>query len=184
MTRERREIDHGMPDPDAESEFVRHWTQAQPVVAAYIGALLRDRHQADDVLQQVAVVAWRKMAEYDRAQPFSGWAMGIARHEVLHHRRSLKRSIICFHSDLLEAVGAEYAAAAAELGERADAMRACLKGLPESGWTLLRLRYEDALSPAAIAARLGRTANQVRVALHRLRAGLETCINRRLASRR
>jgi RNA polymerase sigma-70 factor, ECF subfamily len=169
-----------MPEPDQHA-FMRQWTQAQPHLAAYIGAMVRDRHAAEDLLQEVAVILWRKFGDYDAAKPFIAWGIGIARLEVLESKRSAGRSILAYHSDLLDTVEAEFVAGAVECEDRADALRQCVKGVSERTWRLLRLRYEEALKPQAIAARLGADVNAVRVALHRARGALEQCIERRLA---
>ncbi len=172
-----------MSDADHHA-FMRHWTEAQPHLASYIGAMIRDRHAADDVLQEVAVILWRKYPEFDRAKPFIAWGIGIARLEILQARRAAGRSIVTYHSDLLDAVGREFAERASEFDGRADALRDCLKGVSERAWRLLRQRYEEALTPQAIAAQLGQDVNAVRVALHRARTALEACVERRTAQER
>jgi RNA polymerase sigma-70 factor (ECF subfamily) len=164
----------------AQQEFAGRWAEAQPHVAAYLGALLRDGNAADDLLQEVAITLWRKYAEYDPARPFLSWAIGMARLEVLAARRAAGRSIIAYHSELLDAVGAEFVAAADEADEIREALRGCLQGLGGRAMRLLRLRYEEALKPQAIAARMDIQVNAVRVALHRARAALERCIGRRI----
>lgn len=48
------------------------WTQAQPVVGAYIASMVPDYHVRQEVLQNTAVVLVRKFAEYDEDRPFAG----------------------------------------------------------------------------------------------------------------
>jgi DNA-directed RNA polymerase specialized sigma24 family protein len=43
------------------------------------------------------------------------------------------------------------------------------------------MRYSDDLDPETIAARMGLTAGNVRIILHRVRTTLLTCVERRLA---
>ena len=68
------------------------WTDAQPMVAGFILSLVRDVHDSDDILQNVATIVVRKRAEYDQDQPFTRWAISIARLEVLKHRRTVART--------------------------------------------------------------------------------------------
>jgi DNA-directed RNA polymerase specialized sigma24 family protein len=53
---------------DQES-FMRLWTSVQPAVANYVHALVRDHGVAEDVLQETALVLFRKFPEYDGARP-------------------------------------------------------------------------------------------------------------------
>ncbi len=158
------------------------WTKAQPVVAAYISSLVPDFHQAEDVLNQVAVALVRKFHQYDRQQPFVAWAIGMARFEVLKHRRQYSTDKHRFSDDLIELIGASYAEAADELDRRRPALHECLQEMHGRPLEALRLRYFDELSPQAIAARFGMAAGAVRVLLHRSRALLRNCIERRLAA--
>ncbi len=164
---------------DDNERFARLWTRVQPVVAAYILGLIGDAHQAEDILQNTAIVCMRKMSAYDQQRPFAAWAIGIARLEVLASKRSVSRSFLSFRSDLVDAVGE----ACEELAEREGetlALHRCLDQVSGRAWEALRMRYDAGLEPAAIGAQLGMAAGAVRVALTRTRAALRTCIERRL----
>lgn len=159
------------------------WTKAQPTVAAFIGSLLTDFHQAEDVLHQVAVILVRKFADYDRQQPFVAWAIGIARLEVLKHRRQFATDRHQFDEALIGQVAAEYTRIADELDERRQALHECLAQLHGRSQEALRLRYVEGLKPLAIATQLRMAASAARVLLHRARTVLRECIERRLAER-
>ncbi len=49
------------------------------MVAAFVLSIIPDFHQAEDVLQQVAVVLVREFGQFDTSRPFLPWALGIAR---------------------------------------------------------------------------------------------------------
>ncbi len=80
------------------------WTKAQPVVAAYISSLVPDFHDAEDILHQVAVTLVQKFDQYDRQRPFVAWAIGIAKYEVLKHRRKIATDKHVFGNDLVEQI--------------------------------------------------------------------------------
>jgi RNA polymerase sigma-70 factor (ECF subfamily) len=63
-----------------------------------------------------------------------------------------------------------------------DALRECLKSLPDRSRGLLRMRYEQGLPSAAIARRTESTLDAVYQTLSRIRARLEDCIRMRLAA--
>ncbi len=164
-----------------ESEqLALHWTKAQPIVAAYISSLVPDFHQAEEILHQVAVVLVRKFDQYDPDRPFVAWAIGMAKYEVLKHRRRVATDKHVFADDLLEKVGQTYGEMAGQLDDRREALALCLGEVRGRARQALELRYVDDLKPAAMASRLGMTAGAVRVLLHRVRAGLRDCIGRRL----
>lgn len=167
---------------EREERFTRHWTQAQPVVAGFVGSMIPDFHQAEDLLQNVAVVLLRKFDEYDPARPFAAWALGIAKNEILSWRRAHARSFLSYHPELLEAVAAAYEEMSPELRLRVSALKHCLQDVEGRAWDVLRLRYEESLQPRDIASKLGLAAGNVRVILSRIRTALQGCVERRLSS--
>src|SRR5436853_7682209 len=115
---------------DNHEQFTRRWTEAQPIVAGYINAVVADFQEAEDLLQNVAVILLRKFPEYDAQRPFIGWAIGIAKREVLMARRRHARNFLCYHTDLLERISEAYEPLAPELEDRSRALRECLKAVP------------------------------------------------------
>ncbi len=167
--------------PADQERFTRHWTQASRMVADYIGSLVPNFHEAEDLLQNVAVVLLRKFPQYDPAQPFAFWAMGIARYEILGRRRAFARSRTVFTPDLAEQAAEIVQELDAESEARQRALRECLRGVGTKAGDVLRLRYQEALEPQDIAGRLGVSAVSIRVMLSRLRSTLQGCIQSRLA---
>ncbi len=68
-------------------QVMRQWTLAQPVIASYITALVRDFAVRDDLLQDVAVAVLESVDRYDPSKPFIGWAIGITRNILRNHFR-------------------------------------------------------------------------------------------------
>lgn len=172
----------GEPPNDAE-RFTRLWTTAQPAVAGYLASLVPDFRDSQDLLQTVAVVALKKFGDFDSSQSFVGWTLGIARWEVLHHRRSQARSRLDLDDSLAESMISVCEEMSEELERRARALRDCLASVDGRAGELLRLRYDEELTPAAISPRLGLSVVAVRVALSRVRAGLRKCVEGKLKYR-
>jgi RNA polymerase sigma-70 factor, ECF subfamily len=166
-----------------QERFTPCWTQAQPAVARYISSLVPGFQEAEDALQNVAVVLLRKFSVYDPQQPFIAWALGIARYEVLNHRRGFARNRLLFTPELAEQASHVYQELLPELDERHRALRECLSGIGERTAEVLRLRYQESLEPKDIAPRIGMTSGAIRVMLNRVRGILHGCIERRLALR-
>ena len=165
---------------DSQEQFTRLWTEAQPKLASYLNALVPDFQEAEDLLQDVAVVLLRKFPDYDPQRPFIGWAIGIAKREVLMARRRHARNFLCYQAELLERITEAYEELAPELDDRSRALRECLRLIKGRAGELLRLRYDDALKPLDIARHIGMAVIAVRVMLSRTRSALRECIERKL----
>jgi len=162
-------------------QLARLWTQSQSVVGAYILSLVRDFHVAEDILQQVAVVLVREFEKYDAARPFLPWAMGIAKNVVLKSRRDMARdSGGLLDQELVDRVQAAFEEQSEGWVAVRQALRACLEKQSKRMLEVLRWRYAYDLKPQEVAHRMGVTSGAVRVMLHRARAGLRECIDRKL----
>jgi RNA polymerase sigma-70 factor (ECF subfamily) len=155
------------------------WTQAQPAVSAFVHAMLADRSERDDVLQEVAIAVLESFDDYDATRPFTPWAIGIARNVVLSAVRRARRRPLA-----LDPVAAD--AFAAAVAEVADADRAnlahladCLRRLDGRAREICELRYRSDLKPGRIAEVMGLQPNTVSKALQRAREDLRACIERR-----
>ncbi|MEK6233386.1 MAG: sigma-70 family RNA polymerase sigma factor, partial [Planctomycetales bacterium] len=149
-------------------------------IAAYISSLVPDFHQAEDVLDQVALTVVRKFSVYDSSRPFVNWAIGVAKFEILKHRRGKATDKHVFNDDLIAQVTEVYEEMAPELDERRAFLRLCLDEVSGRSREALQLRYFDDLKPAKIAERLGMKSGAVRVMLHRVRATVRECMERRM----
>ena len=165
-------------DMESHEQFTRLWTQVQAPVAAFLGAVVPDLREAEDLLQEVAVILLRKFGEYDPARPFLPWAMGVARLEALSARRDRARHPLVRRPDLLEAVQEAAEEAAPEMQQRTRALRDCIRRLKARPLRLVQLRYEEDLKPQEIASRLGVQPGAVRTGLSRVRDVLQACIGR------
>lgn len=121
-----------MPAPDAE-QLAALWMRAQPTIAGYVTSLVRDFHQSDDILQNVAVIIVRKRESYDIDQPFIPWAISIAKLEVLKHRRTMARDRLRFEFDdqLADMLAESFQDAAADLATERAAVRYCVEKLDD-----------------------------------------------------
>jgi RNA polymerase sigma-70 factor, ECF subfamily len=166
-----------------ELEFTLLWTQAQPAVAGFIHGLVRDRSTADELLQEVAIAAFRSLPSWRPESPFTAWVMGIARNLVRMRWRTLgrQRSVLS-DPTLLDALAAINVDLDEDHEAEQEALARCLESVTGRAWELLRLHYFEDQSPAAISDRLRIAVGTVRVQMHRIRVALRACIERRLAA--
>jgi RNA polymerase sigma-70 factor (ECF subfamily) len=156
--------------------FMRLWTAAQPAVANYVHAVLRDRTVAEDVLQETSMVLFRRFVEYDANLPFVAWALGVAKNQILGLHRDQARSRVIFNEELLARFTATWADLSPRMSDRGLALQDCLERLPAHARRLVRMRYFDDLPSEQIAQQHGGTGAAVRVALQRIRQQLRECV--------
>lgn len=169
------------PQETDYGRFAQAWSQSHDQVRLYVESVIWNRHDAEDVTQEVAYKAGRGFATYDTELPFIAWVMGIARNEVKMHLRTKSRDRHAFGEELLDMLADSTIAAQSELSPRASALRECLKQLPEPAKALMRMRYADQQKAPKLAKHLGMTINAVHQRLKRVREALGKCISKRLA---
>ncbi len=166
--------------PHAMRDFAERWSLAEPTVAAFIWALVPHRHDVDDLVQRTAQALMSRYDEYAPDRPFTAWAIGAAKIEVLRFRQERGRDRLVFDDATIDSVAAAYQQSEAELGEMRRVLYDCIARLGGRLEQVLRMRHIEDLKPAAIAERLGLSANAVLVSLHRARAAVRACVERRL----
>jgi RNA polymerase sigma-70 factor (ECF subfamily) len=148
---------------------------------AYIRAIVRDEHLAEDVYQDVAVLAVRKCDEIQDPHHFLAWMRLTSRHRALKILRQRRHQVLLDESllDRLDEQWVEHDQhSSADLTE---ALRRCLERLSPHARNVIRLRYAEGSSGARLAAELDRSLNTVYVTLSRIHRSLGECIRRRLA---
>ena len=154
--------------------FATLFAHFAPRVKGYLIRLGADRAAAEDVMQDVMLVVWRRATTYDPAQAgVATWIFTIARNKRIDALRREKRPEFdaadpAFAPDPPAAPDRE-----AERGEWESHIAAAMKTLPAEQSDMLRLAYFEDLSHGDIAARLGlplgTVKSRLRLAVARLR---------------
>jgi RNA polymerase sigma-70 factor (ECF subfamily) len=147
------------------------------LVRGFIRALVRDRHLADDVLQETFLTVARKAADFEPGTNFPRWACAVARLKVLEAHRREKGNLLFLSEEAIEALSA--AEEVPELDRRADLLEGCIAELPPAMKRSVELRYIGDHKPAEIARIIGWSAEAVYVTLSRARALLRQCVERK-----
>jgi RNA polymerase sigma-70 factor (ECF subfamily) len=135
---------------------------------------------ADDVAQEAFILAFEKLQTFERGTNFGAWVRTIARYLVSKELRREDRRQRVLAEYVAEILAADDSPPLADVDERCEALKRCLAELPNRARDLVQQRYFERLGPSVIASQEGRTANDIRQALFRLRADLHECIRRRL----
>jgi RNA polymerase sigma-70 factor (ECF subfamily) len=139
---------------------------------ALILRILRDRSEAEEVLQEVFLIVWNRVESYDAAlgSP-QAWLVGIARNRAIDRLRS--------NTSRARALGVMTAAplsgadpeASASLGELQRAVARALDAIPRSQRELIEEAYFQGLTQSELAERHGLPLGTVKT---RIRSGLLT----------
>lgn len=149
-------------------------------VTALAAAVVRDVHAADDIFQQVVLSALEVAPRFRDTDHLLAWSFRAARHRALDLARSRRlQSLPDEVLDLLESRWADPELAAAT--DRGEALHHCLGRLGAPARALLRMKYADGLSAAAIADRQHRTAAAIYQNLCRIHRALRECVEEQLA---
>lgn len=166
-------------------EFIRNFAGLQPSLHRYICSLIPNFSEADDILQEVAVISWDKYESFDQTKNFQAWVFGIARNKVLHSKRRFLRTQNLMAKALEAKAEVHFSAHSLNFQEeKQDALTTCVETLNEKQQQVLLLRYKEKLSSDSIADQLKRSSEQIRTQLFRLRNSLKTCINNKLMSKK
>lgn len=168
--------------PPADPDFIRQFTAVQRRLYLLILSQTPIPADAEEILQDVNVVLWKKAAMFEPGTNFFAWAAQIARYEVLKNRRRYARSRLQFSDEFMDAVAADVEERSELLEARRHALRHCLDKLKDADRELIEQRYRGDGDAKELAAELGRPANSVYQSIGRIRKTLLACIERRVAT--
>jgi RNA polymerase sigma-70 factor (ECF subfamily) len=140
-------------------------------VYSYVRSILHDDHAAEDVTQHVFAKLITCLAKYDdQGIPFIAWLLRLARNSAIDHLRA---------SRLVVTDTAREPDQGAPLDmDRAVTVRTALRALPQEQKTVVILRHVIGLTPAEIAACMGRSEGSIHGLHHRGRRALQRELTR------
>ncbi len=166
---------------EKHDQFLRLYVEHEDALNGFVRSLVPTRDDAREVMQEVAVVLWRKFEELPAIQDFRPWAFGVARFEVLAFQRDWARDRHVFGDDVLALLADEAADDADVLEAERNALDECLGKLEAAQRSLLETAYAPGARIDGLAAAAGRSPMSFYKALHRIRLALMDCTQRVLA---
>ena len=164
-----------------EDQFLRLYSEHEPSLHGFVRSLVTTRDDAREVMQEVAVVLWRKFGDLASSAEFRPWAFGVARMEVMAWRRDRGRDRLLFGDDALAILAEQSEQRSTQLEAQRDALEECLGKLPADQNKLVRAAYSPGVRIDQLAAQQGRSAMALYKALHRIRLALVECTRAVLA---
>jgi RNA polymerase sigma-70 factor (ECF subfamily) len=154
-------------------------------VWSVVAAMLYDRREALDVMQEAFVSAYMHLDQFDRSRDFEKWIKQIARNTVRKRLRTAERQ-----QRHLQRYREQVAGVNREAGERVEerdaaalaALADCRRELPQRWASAVEWRYEQGRSFDEIAKLLETTAAAAEKLISRARVRLRDCVRTKLAA--
>lgn len=164
-------------------EWTGLWVHAQPAIAGFVASLVPGFHDADDIVQSVALRTIEQFEKYDRDRSFVAWAIGIAKNEIHTFYRKQGKQALGLDIQVLDHLAQAYESENTLHDIRQDvekALSVCVSKLKGKWRNILDMHYLREQTPARIGQKLGMSKNNVMVTLSRIRAALRGCVNQQL----
>jgi RNA polymerase sigma-70 factor (ECF subfamily) len=165
----------------AREETARLLLAHRRTLHAYLYAIVRDPHLAEDLFQEVSLILLRRLDEEGPPGNFWAFAREVARREALAALRRTARAPRPLSPEALQALDRGFE----ETGTlqdpaRLEALRRCVQALPRLWQNIVEHRYWKNRPVPQVAAALLKSENTVAVTLHRIRLRLAECVRARL----
>jgi RNA polymerase sigma-70 factor (ECF subfamily) len=176
-----------VPPNDANSrreQVMRLALEHRAQIWGFLMGLTRNPALAEDLFQNTHVVICGKWEQFQPGTNFLAWARQIARYEFLAAVDPGRRPFVLAEMEVLESAMAAAAPAAepAASADRREALRECLRSVPDRGHQALSMRYAEGLDGGAVARKMGVSLNALYTLLSRVRKMLFDCVERRMRS--
>ena len=177
-----------MDNNKQNKELAVFWAQSQPKIASYIFAQVPNFQDADDILQNVAVVTVDKFEKFDRSGSFTAWAIGIAKVLILKYYNEKRKARLMLDSDAIQIIAEVCETEQKKINDQKEVfekhLKACMLLLKAKWKKMLDMHYKYEFSPDRIAQQLSMTTNNVYVSLHRIRLSLKECVEKKISGSR
>ena len=144
---------------------------------AYIGAIVRDTHVAEDVFQEVSMLAIEKQSQIKDEQILLPWLRVAARYRSLKAIEKRGKRPALMDTQMLDLLEPHWQAVDPLIMQETNrALEDCVNKLAPQSRKLIELRYGVALSVRDIANQLGRKTDTLYKHVTRIHAALQRCM--------
>lgn len=155
-------------DTSAFGEILRRYSGS---MRAYVARVVGSRSEADDVVQNAALKAWRQLASLRDTSTVKSWLMQIASREAIAHLRRRPADLSIAGYDRPD-TGSDHPEQVAVRNAQLEALSRALDQLPDDQRRCWLLRQVADLSYAEIAEEMETSPSTVRGLLARARTSI------------
>jgi RNA polymerase sigma-70 factor (ECF subfamily) len=157
-------------------QFMHAFISAEPKMRIYALSCGLPVNEVDDLIQDAALVLWRRYGDYDPSRPFIPWALGVVFYLMQEARRDSRKAQRLLSPEVAKRLLDTCTSMSREVDARREALRRCVRRLSDQQRALLHSRYVEHLSLSGMAQRLKKNLSAVNMALHRIRMALLRCV--------
>lgn len=165
-----------------DEHFLRLLMGNQDRIFTYILSMVHNMSDADDVMQDVVTVMWRKFGDYQEGTSFLAWGITIARYLALKFFEKNRRSRIPFSDELAEKIASVTTSKLESYHERLETLEGCIKKLSPENQQLIKKRYHGKIPTKAIAAEQGILPHKMYRVMAKIHQMLHDCVQRTLSA--
>jgi RNA polymerase sigma-70 factor (ECF subfamily) len=153
--------------------FMAFYDRFSPLLFSVAARVLGDRKEAEDVLQEIMLVIWKKSGEYDPALgSLSSWAVALTRNKALDRLRARTRRLRLIEEVAIMAEDADVSSTPSvnevvHGRERAELLHSAMKDLPKDQRMAIELAFFTGLSQSDIAQRLQQPLGTIKARIRR-----------------
>jgi RNA polymerase sigma-70 factor (ECF subfamily) len=160
----------------AQQRFLSLFLRSEREVFRYVAALVPNVADAEDIVQQTALVLWEKFDAYDSSQPFTPWACRFALNKTKQWIERRQRWQALLEGGLAQELAQRREELRPEMETRLKHLEGCLGKLPDGQLSIIESYYYRRDSIDKVAEHSGRTVAATYKALQRVREALQDCI--------
>jgi RNA polymerase sigma-70 factor (ECF subfamily) len=160
----------------AQQRFLSLFLRSEREIFRYVAALVPNVADAEDIVQQTALVLWEKFDAYDSGLPFTPWACRFALNKARQWLERRQRWQALLENGLAEEFAQRREELRPEIDRRLGHLEECLGKLPEDQRSLVEGYYYQRAGIEKLATDSGRTVAATYKMLQRVRLALQACI--------
>lgn len=164
---------------DHKELFLKIFLKHSKLLFGFIIAMVPNRSDAEDILQETAMILWNKFGEYEQGTNFYAWAKQVAKNKVHEYYKRQKRLILT-DLQVLDTIQKANDPILDTLEIRMAALTGCLNKLERQDILLVQARFQKNLSLKKLAEENNQSVHTLYKRLAHVFALLRACTQKTL----
>jgi RNA polymerase sigma-70 factor, ECF subfamily len=164
------------PTDARQADYLRLFLSSEREVFRYVATLVPTPAEAEEIVQQTAVLLWEKFDAYDPEKPFTPWACRFALNVARQWIARRQRWKALLDGDLASELLRRREELLPEMESRLQLLESCIGKLPDRQRTMLERYYFRRSTVERIATEFRSSIEAIYKTLQRIRRSLRVCI--------